>query len=70
MIRTGFRLGLTLGGLGAVLWAQDVQIRSDRILIRFDHQLRRSIEWFGGQRGTIVAFDPSVQEGVRISGVD
>jgi alpha-galactosidase len=60
----------TLLGLATSVSAQDVQIRSDRILIHFDQQLHRSIEWLAGRSGTILAFDPSVQDGVRVSGVD
>lgn len=65
-----FRLVFVLLGTAAVLQAADVQIRSPRILIHFDRQLRKSIQWLGQDAGTIVAFDPSVQDGLRVSGVE
>lgn len=69
-MRRAFRLLLMLSCMAAPQRAQDVQIRSPRILIRFDHQLRKHLQWLGNEDRTIVAFDPSVQDGLRVSGLE
>ena len=69
-MRRDVRLVFVLLGLAAIERGQEVQIRSPRILIRFDQQFRKSIQWLGKDAGTIVAFDPSVQDGLLVSGVE
>ncbi|HVP48425.1 MAG TPA: alpha-galactosidase [Bryobacteraceae bacterium] len=69
-MRRAFRFSLVLLYMAAVQHAQEVQIRSPRILIRFDQRLHKHIQWLGKEDRTIVAFDPSVQDGLRVSGVE
>lgn len=69
-MRRAFRLLLMLSCIAAPPRAQEVQIRSPRILIRFDRLLRKHLQWLGNEDRTIVAFDPSVQDGLRVSGLE
>jgi hypothetical protein len=66
------RVALVCGCLAMVSMAfgQGVEVSSPRISIAYNSQLQRRIEWKGPNGGNIVAFDPSVQEGVVVSGLE
>jgi alpha-galactosidase len=48
--------------------ARDLEIRSAHVLIQVNNQMQRQIQWLDNQGGSIVAFDPSVQDGVEVLG--
>lgn len=65
----GFAAGLVvLLSSVAVVRAEEFRLQSPRIAISYNDRLHRQIQWLAGGDRSIVAFDPSAQEGVEIQG--
>jgi alpha-galactosidase len=49
---------------------QGVELESAHLRVRFDDRMHRTVTWPAAQNRSIVAFDPSAQEGLEIQGVE